>query len=158
MRPASTSAPFSVLVAQLGGWLLVGFLVWLLMLSHEGMAAPAADFRSAAAVELAPATPELPFFGGDSRPGGARTQAAARHRSQRHAAFWQAREEAREGRPAQPTLLGLLLPLRRHHRTDAERAALRTPLRVHYQRTHSRRGLLKLGGALGAIFQRNMGR
>lgn len=145
-------------LAQIAGWLTVGFLFWLLLLTHDAVAAPNALAQAPASVTITTANDHHTSFRFFNRrkPALRRTEAAARHAGQGNADFWQAREANRRALTIRPTLLGLLVParIRRQPRARYQQAAP-----TYFQRTHGkfgRRG--KLGPALGTIFQRNSGR
>lgn len=163
MRTFSISTSLSILLVQLGGWLLVGFLFWLLLLSHDVVAAPAApatlhtehitEQLTAQLTEHVASDPASGFMTRIFR-GEKASQISARHRGVRHAAFWQARQTARRMSAPKRPLLALLLPrASSHQRTEAQRVAQRAPRRTHYERTHGHRS--KIGQALGALFQRH---
>jgi hypothetical protein len=146
MRPSSTSV--SMVFAQIAGWLTVGLLMWLLLLTHNVVGAPLTprtSSLSAYALSEVAAEAHTPgsFTASAGWPGSAerRTATATRVRSRHHSSFWQAREVNRRKLMTRHTLLGLLLPFRlnsTHHRVEAQRADLRHPERKHYERSHGK--------------------
>ena len=62
MRTSSTPASsFPMVLAQIAGWLLVGLMFWLLLLTHDAVAAPAAATFTTATEHLTPAGDGLSF-------------------------------------------------------------------------------------------------
>ena len=160
----TTAASLSITLVQLAGGLVVGLLFWLLLITHNVVAAPGAALPLTATTSGAVAGPAAPGsvagYGEGMSGAGHGISGVPRWRSQQHAAYWQAREASRQRRAQRSSVLGLLLPRRSlHQRVEGERMKHRNPVGTTYERMHRKaRERRWLGGLLGGGFPRNRGR
>ena len=144
MRTSSTPASsVSMVLAQIAGWLAVGLIFWLLLLTHDVLAAPAAATSITTTEHLAPEAdgPSFRLFG-RRKPAMPRTEAGTRRRGCGHAHFWHARKATRRAFVTPRPVPGLLLPRRATHRGYYQQYG-----HTHYKRTHGKAGRRSMLGA-----------